>query len=241
MKRLRRPALSAASTLFLHKRSVAVAAAADSRAEAARLWSLQGNNAFREVRALLEEMASGRERCVYCEDSEGIAIEHFWPKSRYPQRAFDWSNYLLACTRCNSNYKRDQFPLAADGGPLLINPVDEDPLDHLLLSPTTGKLTPASPKGQPSIDVFGLDRPTLEEGRKHAWTTLQALLIWYADLRRASAPEDADRAEAATRRQSFAGVFAALVRIAKGPGAEALLDPRCLAALAEFPEILGWA
>ncbi|MBW8876770.1 MAG: hypothetical protein JF614_17545 [Acidobacteria bacterium] len=109
-------------------------------------------------------MASGLERCMYCEDSEGTAIEHFWPKSVYPERAFDWLNYLIACSRCNSNFKRDQFPLDAAGAPLLVNPSEEEPLDHLSFSPSTGRFEPRSPKGDPSIDVFGLNRTTLTKG-----------------------------------------------------------------------------
>ena len=89
MKRIQRLPLSVAALTFLHERSAAVAAAANARAEAGRLWGLQDNQAFREIRKTLGKMASGLERCMYCEDSEGTAIEHFRPKSTYPERAFD--------------------------------------------------------------------------------------------------------------------------------------------------------
>src|SRR5436853_78831 len=113
MKRIERLPLTPGTQAFLRKRSEAVAAAADARAEARGLWGLQDNKAFREIREVLKRMAPGIERCMYCEDSHGTAIEHFWPKARYPDRAFDWLNYLIACSECNSNCKRDQFPLDA--------------------------------------------------------------------------------------------------------------------------------
>jgi uncharacterized protein (TIGR02646 family) len=186
-------------------------------------------------------MASGLERCMYCEDSEGTAIEHFWPKSVYPERAFDWLNYLIACSRCNSNFKRDQFPLDAAGAPLLVNPSEEEPLDHLSFSPSTGRFEPRSPKGDPSIDVFGLNRTTLTKGRASAWTVLEHLLIRYAEFRIAGENTKADKIETAIRNHPFAGVFAALLRIASGPEADLLVDEKCLKALRAHSEIVTWA
>jgi 5-methylcytosine-specific restriction endonuclease McrA len=122
MKRIQRLTLSPKAVRFLAGRSSRVAAAPDPRTEARRLWNLQANQAFREIREALGKMASGLERCMYCEDSEGTAIEHFWPKATYPERAFDWLNYLIACSQCNSNFKRDQFPLDGAGAPLLVKP-----------------------------------------------------------------------------------------------------------------------
>src|SRR5437016_3340174 len=58
--------------------------------------------AFRELFAVLIRMAGRRERCMYCEDSRGTTIEHFWPKARYKERAFVWINLLLVCQGCQS-------------------------------------------------------------------------------------------------------------------------------------------
>lgn len=240
MKPVRRLAVGAATVAFLAKRSGAVAAAPDAKAEAARLWGYQSNHAFRELRRLLGEMASGLDRCMYCEDSEGTDIEHFWPKATYPQRAFDWLNYLLACTRCNSNFKRDQFPLDAAGAPLLLDPTAEDPLDHLDFTPETGKFRGSTVRGETSITVYGLDRPTLEKGRANAWVGLQAHIAHYAFLRSEGDVEMAGRIERTVREHPFASVLAALVRIAQGPAAEDHLHPRCLGAIRQFPEILTW-
>ena len=70
--------------------------AAARKAKAERLWKNKRGAAWDEIRETLRAMASGRQRCMYCEDSEGTDIEHFYPKATYPQYAFDWDNYLLA-------------------------------------------------------------------------------------------------------------------------------------------------
>lgn len=66
------------------------------------------NQAFCEVKRTLEEMTTGAARCMYCEDSLASEIEHYRPKALYPERTFDWFNYLYACGSCNRN-KGDRF------------------------------------------------------------------------------------------------------------------------------------
>lgn len=50
---------------------------------------------------ILVDMAGNRERCMFCNDSRGTDIEHFWPKQRFPKKSFAWENMLLACAGCN--------------------------------------------------------------------------------------------------------------------------------------------
>ena len=145
-----------------------------------------------------------------------------------------------ACSRCNSNFKRDRFPLDGAGAPLLVNPSEEEPLDHLSFSPSTGRFEPRSPKGDPSIDVFGLNRTTLTKGRASAWIVLEQLVIRYAEFRGVGEDAKAAKIETAVRNHPFAGVFAALVRIASGPDADLLIDRDCLRVLRERPEIDNW-
>ena len=239
MRRLQRLPLSPATLAFLDKRTASVAEASDSKAEAERLWSRQDNKAFHEVRSVLHEMASGIERCMYCEDSQGTAIDHFWPKAVYPDRAYSWANYLLACTLCNSNFKREQFPLDHMGQPLLLDPTAEDPLEHLAFSPSTGKYSGISPKGECSIQVFGLFRASLEKGRKSAWDVLEILLPVYSEKRQAGDSAKAQDIEQAVRHYPFSGVLAALVRIVQGPDA-VVVSLACRSAIQQYPEILTW-
>jgi len=63
MRRLNRLPLSPAAVAFLEKRSAAVGATADPKAEIRRLWRYRNNRTFREIRAALKQMASGICRC----------------------------------------------------------------------------------------------------------------------------------------------------------------------------------
>ena len=240
MRRLQRLPLSDGTVRVLEQRTAKVTAADDPAAEAKRLWNSKSNRAFDEVRAKLRKMASGLERCNYCEDGQGTDIEHFYPKAQYPKKAFTWENYLLACSHCNSNQKRSLFPTTADDEPLLIDPTVDDPLEHLALTPSTGRYRDRGEKGAASIRVFGLNREVLEKGRQDTWEAVENLLVRYAQLRASSEHERAEKIERVVRRHPFAGVFAHLLEISQGPGAELLISAECRQALRTCPEIRGW-
>jgi len=239
MRRLNRLPLSQETLAFLQQRTDEVAKAGDMAAKIEQLWRLQNNKAFREVRKTLAEMAPGIERCMYCEDSKGTAIDHFWPKADYPDRAFTWLNYVLACSECNSK-KNKRFPLDPQGAPLLLNPVDEEPLDHLAFSPSTGKYETLTQRGEESQDIYGLDRSTLVRGRLVTWLVLKALLASYSKHRAAGDSVEADKQEDAVKQLQFSGVFAAFLQIAQGPGARTLIGEEHLAILQRHPEIATW-
>jgi len=88
----------------------------------------------------LRQMVGARGRCMFCEDSRGVDIDHFWPKARYPERTFLWENLLLICSGCNRK-KGERFELDANGSPLLIDPTRDDPWDHLYYDSETGIVT----------------------------------------------------------------------------------------------------
>lgn len=242
MRRLERLALSATTRRFLEKRTEAIKGASDPVVEAARAWdrrsSKEARAAFDELRATLESMASGRERCMYCEDSHGAHIEHFRPKSRFPLDTFDWNNHLLACEGCNSNYKRTEFPVE-NGASLLIHPVEDEPRDHLALSPSTGKYVGTTRKGLESIRVFGLDRRVLEQGRADAWCGAQALIVQFAVSAKAGRARRALDIQRTLCRAPFVSVLVRLLDAARKDAAD-LIEPDCLVAISAYPEILGW-
>ena len=67
MRRLVRLPLSQKTETFLTKRTTQVRTATERRAEVNRLWKMQDNAAFVEVRQVLGAMAPGVEHCMYCE------------------------------------------------------------------------------------------------------------------------------------------------------------------------------
>jgi uncharacterized protein (TIGR02646 family) len=81
--------------------------------KAQRLWDSKGGKrgeeAFEKIVQMLESMCVYVKVCNYCEHSEANDVEHIYPKSFFPEYAFRWDNYLLACKQCNSAYKIDTF------------------------------------------------------------------------------------------------------------------------------------
>ena len=101
-----------------------------------RFNNIQNKYCHPEIKDQLVTMFHGK--CAYCESKITVvtygAIEHFFPKCLYPDRTFEWSNFLLSCDRCNDvNHKGTRFPVDSQGNPLLINPTDgsTDPNAHL--------------------------------------------------------------------------------------------------------------
>ncbi|WP_197041391.1 hypothetical protein [Chondromyces apiculatus] len=186
-----------------------------------------------EVRHALKQMAGGVERCMYCEDSAGHAIEHFWPRSRFPERAFCWENLLLTCDRCNNHHKRTQFPLSLQGEPLLVDPTAEEPGMHLELRPREGLMLAreGSAKGETTIGVLGLNRYELRKGRKIAWTGLQALVERYGRFKEQDRAEEAALCAGTLTGHPFPAVLEVLLRTAERADAEQYVDPECLAVL----------
>lgn len=240
MRRLHRLPLTEETLDFLLKeRTWKVRDSDDPAAKVDQLWRNQNNLAFQEIRQRLEEMASGIERCMYCEDSKGTAIDHFWPKATYPLLAYTWDNYVLACSECNSK-KSKRFPLDAMGAPLLLNPIEEEPADHLAFSPSTGKYEALTQKGTESRDIYGLDRPVLVRGRNVTWIVLKSLLTNYSKHLSEGDVEEAEKQKSAIQQLQFSGVFAAFLQIAKGPAAKILIGDECLQILRDHPEIEDW-
>ncbi|WP_299583575.1 HNH endonuclease [uncultured Microbulbifer sp.] len=77
-----------------------------------------------DIKAPLFE--SSNEKCAFCEskpaESGNIEVEHFIPKSKYPDFAFDWDNFLPACRKCNRS-KDDHDTLKHP----IVNPYEIDP------------------------------------------------------------------------------------------------------------------
>ncbi len=244
MRKLRRIALSDATLEFLQRNrtdKVAKKRTFPKRtAEAKRLWRYKNNKAFREIRTNLKKMCTGLERCMYCEGGQATDIEHFFPKSGYPQYAYTWENYLLACGVCNSDYKGDAFPLDESGSPLLIDPTKDDPREHIRLTPKTGKFIDLSRKGEESIRVYGLNRPNLEKGRRSTWISVEALIVQYSNARAIGDDAYAGKIKDVLCHFDFSGVFKWLLDISDTFDAQLIIRPDCLAAINLHPGMKRW-
>jgi uncharacterized protein (TIGR02646 family) len=122
--------------------------------QAKNIWkgksgSKVGKTAFDEVKATLVSMCVYVEVCNYCEHNEANDIEHIAPKSFYPELAFIWKNYLLACKQCNTALKLDKYYVLDENDDphrlvrgeeppfdthAFINPRVEDPNEYMILN-----------------------------------------------------------------------------------------------------------
>lgn len=133
----------------------------------------QGKYRNKEIKTTLSVMQDGK--CAYCESkikhvSYGC-IEHFRPKSKFPNLCFDWNNLFLACDICNNReHKSDKFPLPPEGGPY-VNPATENPTQFFdfVYDPATTitAVIPRDGNTRASLTVtdFGLNRRDLQECR----------------------------------------------------------------------------
>ncbi|MEU1386302.1 MULTISPECIES: hypothetical protein [unclassified Nonomuraea] len=239
MQRIERLPLDDAAVRKLLKLTQRVAAAPNQQVTARELWAALDKGLKDEIHSVLAEMSTGLERCMYCEDSQGTDIEHFRPKADYPEHAFAWLNYLLACSRCNSNHKRNRFPLDASGEPMLIDPTFDDPADHLSLSPTTGMYAALDAKGAATIDVCGLNRNVCATGRANAWTALECLIASYVRSVVDGRPSRAGKILDALRQYPFQSVRSMMSRIYREAEDPALLlADDVLLAFKEHPELI---
>lgn len=186
MRRVHRPALPTSVQGYLDRK----AREPTSPASIERQWKhARQTKTVGRVFSTLQAMMGARQRCMYCVDSHGSDIEHFWPKTPYPQRAFLWPNLLLCCTECG-RLKGNRFPLADTGQPMLVDPSTEDPWAFLDFDPDTGNLTARydvaadsmSPRGDATVRVLQLDqREGMAEGYRRTHRRLvervQAALV----------------------------------------------------------------
>ena len=47
--------------------------------------------------------------CGYCEEYVRGEVDHFRPKSKFPELVYEWSNWVFACRSCNAS-KKDKWP-----------------------------------------------------------------------------------------------------------------------------------
>jgi uncharacterized protein (TIGR02646 family) len=162
MRQLRRPALPPDTQVALDgKQAQLDECRYQQNSDVEAFWrSARQTKCIHSVLTILKSMAGDTERCMYCSDSHGTDIEHFWPKKHFPERMFRWPNLLLACAECN-RFKDDKLPIE-DGVPMFVDPTLDDPWEFLDYHPPTGNLVPkyTSPcmmKGEWTVRILRLD------------------------------------------------------------------------------------
>jgi hypothetical protein len=201
----------------------------DSKAErAGSLWdsktgSQAGSRAFSEIKATLISMCIGVEICNYCEQSEASDIEHILPKSLFPEQAFTWINYLLACKKCNTAHKSDAIyifdpansattvwvirgtaPSTTDYA--FIQPRLEDPMDWMQLDFRDFLFYARQPhapgtrgyqKVEKTLEILELNnRPNLVKYRTEAFGNYKRLLREYVAVKNATTHQELEDAVA---------------------------------------------
>jgi len=155
------------------------------------------------------------DKCAYCESKvshvEYGHIEHFKPKSIFPEEAVFWDNLLLSCAICNgAEYKGDKFPDAAHGG-FLINPCIEDPGEYLVFEfdekALSANVLGKTVRGTTTVSLLGLNREELRKYRSERVKTLIVLAHYYH-----SDPEACKLLDEAIKES---GEFAAFARMVK--------------------------
>lgn len=169
----------------------------------------KGRYGHAEVRRALDDML--HRKCAYCESRcrhvTWDHVEHYRPKKAVKENGeirtpgyywlgYTWKNLLLACPRCNQS-KGSRFPvrgtrargptdsLRAEGA-LLLDPVADEPADHLAFDTATGEVAPraGSPRGDATIRTCGLDRQGLNDVRRARVDDLEMMEEGYALARR---------------------------------------------------------
>ena len=185
MRRVTRDELDARTTTYLQTKQNSVnIRRQNSIIDANKEWNkARKTKTMERVCSTLRNMMGRRERCMYCLDSHGTDVEHFWPKTTYPERMFEWLNMLLCCTECG-RFKGRSFPLQ-NGAPLLVDPTAEDPWQHLDFDPDTGNIVARfdlgtneySVKGTKTVEVLRLDRrEALSSGYQRTYRRLSELV-----------------------------------------------------------------
>jgi uncharacterized protein (TIGR02646 family) len=143
---------------------------------AAAFWS----SVRAEIKADAEELRTRfKGKCAFCESRiEHVSnphVEHYRPKAkkRFECLMFCWTNWLLSCARCNET-KWAHFP-SYRGQPCLLNPVEEDPRQHIDFKRAI--ILGLSARGLKTIQLVGLDRLPLNAARANWLTLIDSLLL----------------------------------------------------------------
>lgn len=80
--------------------------------------------------------------CGYCEETCKGEVDHFRPKSKFPERVYLWDNWVLACHTCNAK-KSEHWPSGGYVDPCATSPRAR-PESYFAFDTKTGEILPKS-------------------------------------------------------------------------------------------------
>lgn len=155
----------------LKEKSIKFQKELNSKTDIKKAWNnFTSTNLKKQTLEKLNEMFEGC--CCYCEGEYDVVsygeIEHFKPKSIYPELMFEYDNMNLACQKCNNN-KKEKFD------DKLINPTFDDPEKHLRYE--TYLLIPLDERGKITIDMFDINSEERVNRKEKLYTDINERLL----------------------------------------------------------------
>lgn len=108
------------------------------------------------IRERLMKMCYGK--CSYCESAIGeessyLSVDHFFPKTLYPDEVLEWKNLVPSCSFCNSSKKELNTRVVP-----IINPYKDIPQQHLRLNANYISYVPIDDKGKNTQKHLNLNK-----------------------------------------------------------------------------------
>lgn len=136
-------------------------------------FSWRNLTCYRRIRHVLCQDTGNR--CAFCDGPVGLesreTVEHFQPKSIFPDLAYTWTNLFACCDKCQSN-KKDSF----DSALLKPDADDYDFADYFIANYQTGELEPApnatedrQSRAEFTIKLFGFNSEARKRARLREW------------------------------------------------------------------------
>jgi hypothetical protein len=153
---------------------------------------------------------------------------------------FAWDNFLRGCKNCN-NAKLALFPIDGQGKSLLLDPCEDEPLDHFVWDSATGAagVVPDPSKavrGRTTIDLFELNQEPVREERRIKYGIVLFLLARVVEENPINAETRERLREELLPHRPWLGIVRQLLS-----KPEAAVRPLVDGALDKLPEIRLWA
>jgi len=165
--------ISSPECLFQNGQQWANEYVANRRQNPKHKFSWRNDDCYQAVRKRLSEMTKAH--CAFCDGQIGVesreTVEHFRPKSKFPELAYEWENLFPCCDMCQSK----KLELFEEG---LLRPDHSDFVfeRYFVANYKTGEIKPsphadeqAQFRAEITIRLYGLDLPARNKARQREW------------------------------------------------------------------------